>query len=186
MPHRLAAPLAVGIACAACAACGSDATSFRPIDRSDPDRAGPPRASYDVHIAGQLVAQAHTWSSGGYMSSSDEPMTHLGFRIVNRGARPVIFDGDALDLAVFDDDSTRLPATQLTSITPLGPSLIVIQPAMAAVFAAYFQLPVRPRAVETMEVRWTLHAGDGEYHQITGFVRDDDAPVAEHAGGPTP
>ncbi|HEY0481223.1 MAG TPA: hypothetical protein VGD37_27095 [Kofleriaceae bacterium] len=183
MPHRLAALVAVGFACAAC---GAEATSFRPVDRSDPDRAGPPSAAYEVHIAGQLVAQAHAWSSGGYMSSGGEPMTHVGFRIVNRSAGPVIFDGDALELAAFDDDSTRLPATRLTSITPLGPSLIVIQPAMTTLFATYFLLPVRPRAVETMEVRWTLHAGDGEYHQITGFVRDDDAPVAEHARQPEP
>jgi hypothetical protein len=177
MNHRFAVLVAV----VACGACGAEITSFQTIDRSDPYRAGPPSAGYDVHITGQLVAQAHVWSSGGYLSSGNEPMTHVGFEVVSLGGSPVIFDGDTLELIVFDGDSAKLPATRLTAITPPGPSLIVIRPGSTAVFAAYFALPVRPRVVESMQVRWTLHTTDNEYHQITGFVRDDDAPIAEHA-----
>jgi len=181
MNHRLAVLIAVVIACGAWGACGPEITSFQTIDRSDPYRAGPPSAGYDIHIAGQLVAQAHVWSSGGYVSSSDEPMTHVGFEIVSLGAYPVIFDGDTLELIVFDGDSAKLPGTRLTAITPLGSALIAVRPGTTAVFAAYFALPVRPRVVESMQVRWTLHTSDNEYHQITGFVRDDDAPVVERA-----
>lgn len=165
-------------------ACGPEITSFRPTDRTDPDRAGPPSATYDVRIAGQRVARAHVWSTGGYVSSTDEPMTQVGFELVNPGRDPVTFDSDTLELVVFDSAGTRLPPPRFTAIAPLGPSLIHVMPGKAAVFAAYFLLPVRPRAVDSMQVRWTVCAGDGAYHQITRFVRDDDTPFVERVRSP--
>jgi hypothetical protein len=166
-------------------ACGPEITSFRPTDRTDPERAGPPSAAYDIRIAGQRVAHAHVWSTGGYVSSTDEPMAQVGFELENPGMLPVTFDGDTLELVVFDSGGTRLPPPRLTAIAPLGPSLIQVMPGKTALLAAYFLLPVRPRAVDRMQVRWTVRAGDGEYHQITPFVRDDDdAPFVERVRSP--
>jgi len=56
-------------------------------------------------------------------------------------------------------------------------------------FATYFQLPVQPRAVERMQVRWTLRKGADEYQQVTAFVRDGSESPAEApppAAQPTP
>lgn len=182
--QRLAVFFVVATAGAAAMACGPEATSFRTTDRSDPDHAGPPSAAYDVYLGGQLAARAHVWSNGGYVSSGNEPMTHVGFEIRSATMQPLTFDADALELIVFDSAGATLPPTRFTTITPLGPSLIVVPPASTVILGAYFLLPVRPRTVETMHVRWTLRRDGDEYHQITGFVRDDDAPIIERARQP--
>src|SRR5262245_51979550 len=113
MSHRLAAVIAAVVASGACGACGPETTAFRTTDRTDATRLGPPSAAYDVFVAGQLVARTHVWSSGGFVSSSEDSMTHVGFEISNASAQPVMFDGDSLELAVFDDSSTALPAPRL-------------------------------------------------------------------------
>jgi hypothetical protein len=174
MGHRLAALVAVVIA-GALTACGADTTAFRPTDRSDAGRVGPPSAAYEVFLAGQLVARAHVWSSGGYVSSSDDPMTHVGFEIRSATMRPLMFDADALELALYDDDGAMLPPARFATLTPLGPSLVVVPAGSTVVLGAYFLLPVRPRGVETMHVRWTLRNDTDEYRQVTGFLRDDGA-----------
>ena len=179
MNYRLATWVAVLLAGGA-AACGPETTSFRTTDRSDPNHAGPPSAAYDVFLGGRLAARAHVWSSGGYLSSTGEPMAHVGFEINSATMRPVMFDGDALELIVFDDAGAKLPPTRFTTVTPLGPSLIIVPPASTVMLGAYFLLPVRPRAVESMQVRWTLRLDAEDYHQVTGFIRDDDARVIEH------
>src|SRR5690349_21075266 len=77
------------VALFAVAACGPETTSFRTTDRGDgSERAGPPAAAYVVRDA----AQVRVWSNGGYIGSSDEPMTHVAFEI--RATRPVVFDSD--------------------------------------------------------------------------------------------
>jgi hypothetical protein len=179
MGHRLAALIAAALACGACIACGPETTSFRTTDRADTSRIGPPSAAYDAYVAGQLVAKIHVWSSGGFISSSDVAMTHVGFEISNASNRSVAFDGDALELVAFDSSNAALPTPQLTALTPRNPALVMIPPGETTVLAAYFQLPVRPRSVFGMEARWVLRTGSDEYRQITGFVRDDDAPIIE-------
>ena len=182
MCHRLAIRLAILAAAAAAlggAACSPDATSFRPIERADPGHAGPPSAAYDIQLAGKLTARAHVWSSGGYVSPGNQPMTHVGFEIRSAIARPLTFDADALELVVFDRDGARLPPAQLEMITPRSPSLIIVQPASTTMLGAYFELPVRPRNVGSMQVRWTLRLDADEYRQVTGFLRDDDAHLVE-------
>jgi hypothetical protein len=37
------------------------------------------------------------------------------------------------------------------------------------------ELPVRPRSIGNLQVWWTLRLDGDEYHQVTGFLRDDDA-----------
>ncbi|TMQ12550.1 MAG: hypothetical protein E6J90_31060 [Deltaproteobacteria bacterium] len=179
MGHRPAALVAAALACSACGACGPETTSFRTTDHSDTTRFGPPSAAYDVYLAGQLVARAHVWSTGGFISASDEPMTHVGFEISNAGNQSLMFDGDALELVAFDSDGDRLPPPRLTAITPRGPSLVMIPPGDTIVLAAYFLLPVRPRNVIGMEARWMLRTASDEVRQLTGFLRDDDAPILE-------
>jgi hypothetical protein len=181
MGHRLAALVAAALACGACSACGPETTSFRTTDPGDPSRIGPPSAAYDVYLAGQLVAKVHLWSSGGFVSSSDESMTHVGFEIGNASNRALMFDGNALELVAFDSTGAKLPPPQLTTITPRGPALVMIPPGETVVLAVYFQLAVRPRNVFSMETRWMLRTSSDEYRQITGFVRDDDAPIVERA-----
>lgn len=179
MGHRLAALLPAALACGACSACGPETTSFRTTDRADTGRIGPPSAVYDVYLAGQLVGRAHVWSSGGFVSSDDVPMTHLGFEISNASRQAMMFDGDALELIVFDTGGGPQPRTQLVSITPRGPSLVQVPAGETTVLAAYFRLPLRPRNVVGMEARWVLRTGTDEYRQLTGFVRDDDAPIID-------
>src|SRR5512140_3714241 len=165
---------------AACAACGPETTSFRTTDKGDgSERGGPPAAAYDVRLADQAVAQVHVWSNGGYLSAAGEPMTHVGFEIQNTSAQPIVFDGDALDLTVFDASSKALPPSHFTTITPLGPSQLQIQPGATVTLGSYFTIPVRPRAVDTMRIKWSLRARDKRYIQITRFARDDEAPVLE-------
>jgi hypothetical protein len=185
MSHRLAALAAVAIA-GATAACGPEITSFRTTDRSDPQRIGPPSAAYEVLLGGQLAATAHVWSTGGYVSSADEPMTQVGFEIDSRASRPLTFDAEALELVVYDETGAALPATRFTAITPLGPALVTVPAASTVVLGAYFALPVRPRSVASMVARWTLRGDADEYRQVTGFVRDDDAQVVERVSRPDP
>ena len=174
--------LAAGVVVAGVTACGPDTTSFRPTDRTDPSHAGPPSAVYDVYLAGQLVARTHVWSNGGYLSSGDEPMTHVGFEISSTTLRALAFDADALELAAFDSDGGALPAPKLTSITPSGgPPLINVPAASTVVLGAYFALPARPRSIGSMQVRWTLRTDAEEYRQVTGLVRDDDAQINAYA-----
>jgi hypothetical protein len=109
--HRLLAVLVTALA----GACGSESTSFRPTDRADPHHAGPPSAAYDAAIAGQTVAKVHVWSSGGYLSAGDEPMTHLGFEINSATMQPLTVDVEALELAVFDATGAALPSDRATS-----------------------------------------------------------------------
>lgn len=180
MSHRLAVAVAAAVvASGAGTACGRQTTSFRPLEPTDPNHAGPPSVAYDVPIAGQLVGRAHVWSSGGYVSSGDEPMTQIGFEINSATMRTMTFDGDALELLVFDRDGNPLPPTRLTAITPLGPTLVTVPAASTVMLGSYFQLPVPPRNVGSMQVRWTLRLDADDYRQVTGFLRDDDAEVVE-------
>jgi hypothetical protein len=164
------------------AACGPETTSFRTTDRADEaERAGPRAAAYDVQLAGQPIAQVHVWSSGGYVSISDEPMMHIGFEIHNTSSQPIVFDGDALELVVFDASFAALLPTRFMAIAPLGPAQIPIAPGKTVTLASYFLLPVRPRVVDTMQIRWSLRANDQPYVQITRFTRDDDFPILNYA-----
>jgi hypothetical protein len=185
MRHRLAI-LAAAAAALGGAACGLDTTSFRPIERADPSHAGPPSVACDIQLAGKLTARAHVWSSGGYVSPGGQAMTHIGFEIRSAIARPLTFDADALELVVFDRDGAPLPPARLAMITPRSPSLIIVQPASTTMLGAYFELPVRPRNVGSMQVRWTLRLDAEEDRQVTGFVRDDDAQLVEPSPQPGP
>jgi hypothetical protein len=186
MRHGLAILAAAAAGLAGGAACNSDTTSFRPTERADPGRAGPPSVAYDLVLAGQLAARAHVWSTGGYMSSTGQPMTHIGFEIRSTTARPLAFDADALDLVVFDRDGAPLPPVRLAMITPRNPSLIIVPPVSTAVLGAYFELPVRPRNVGSMQVRWMVRLDAEEYRQVTRFLRDHDAQVVEPSSPPEP
>jgi hypothetical protein len=155
-------------------ACTSETTSFRTTDRGDgSEPGGRPAAAYEVTAAGAPVARIHVWSNGGYIGSSDEPMTHVGFEVDNVGARPIVFDADALRLVVFDARGATVPGTTFTAVTPLGPSLVVVAPGEVTSFDAYFRLEVRPRVVESMRVRWALRVGGEAMTFHTRFVRDD-------------
>ena len=89
-----------------------DTTSFRPFERVDPEHAGPPRVAYDVKFTEHRAARAHVWSSGGYVSSTDQPMTHIGFEIRNATTRPLAFDADAMELVCAEaGSSTQSTAT---------------------------------------------------------------------------
>jgi hypothetical protein len=170
---HLAALLAV-------AACGPETTSFRTTDQGDgSERAGPPAAAYSVRVGDRHAARVYVWSNGGYIGTSDEPMTHIGFEIRNTGGKPVVFDGDAMQLLLLDNRGKALPPATFTAVTPLGPAQVPIAAGSTATLDAYFMLPVRPRGVETMRVRWSLQLGDARYDQTTSFVRDDDFPVVE-------
>jgi hypothetical protein len=158
------------------AACRPDVTSFRPADRGDePGRVGPPAAAYEVRLLEEPVADVRVWSAGGYVSVADEPMTQVGFEIRNTSSQSIVFDRDALELTVFDAKRKALPPTQLTRIAPLGAAQIEVLPGKTAMLAAYFLLPVRPRAVDNMRIRWSLRASDQRYEQTTSFRRDDGA-----------
>ena len=157
----------------AMAACGSESTTFRTTDRSD----GSEHAAA-VYVV-QDTTQVRVWSNGGYIGSSEEPMTHVGFEIHNTSGHPINFDSDALGLAVFDKYGAPLAPARYVAVTPLGPAQVPIASGATATLDSYFLLPVRPRSVETMRVHWTLQLGDTRAAQITTFVRDDDYPVSE-------
>ena len=170
--HLLAGLLAL-------AACGPETTSFRTTDASDPAR---PSASLQVVKDG---ARIDVWSNGGYIGSSDEPMTHVGFDIRNTSANPLVFDTDALSVTVFDRRGAPLPATRFVALTPLGPAQIAVGPGETRLLDTYFMLPVTPRAVQSMRVQWTVRIGDHRYPQTSSFVRDDDYPVLELPASPS-
>lgn len=162
------------------AACGPETTSFRTTDQGDgKERTGPPAAAYVVRLGGREVANVHVSSNGGYIGSSGEPMTHIGFDIRNTATTPIVFESDALRLVVIDKHGAPLRPTAFTAVTPLGPAQVPIAAGATAALDAYFWLPVRPRVVETMRVQWALTSGDDRYDQTTSFVRDDDYPVTE-------
>ena len=164
------------IALVTLAACGTETTTFRTTERTDAEeRPGPAAASYDVGV-GSATAIVHVWSNGGYIGNSDDPMTHVGFEIRNTSSRPLIFDSDALELVIFDSNGARLPPTRFTAVTPLGPARVPIATHATVALDAYFRLPVRPRMVDQMRVRWVVLAGDTHYIQYTSFVRDDGSP----------
>jgi hypothetical protein len=125
----------------------------------------------------QPIAEVRLWSNGGYISIGEQPMTQVGFEIRNTSTAPIMFDGDVLALSVFDHTAGALPATQITSVEPRGPAQRLILPGASVFVGAYFALPVRPRAVDTMQVQWALRAGGQRYLQVTQFARDDDAGV---------
>ena len=156
----------------AVAACGSETTSFRTTDRGDGERPG---AAYTIHD----TAQVHVSSNGGYIGSSDEAMTHVGFEIRNTSKHSVVFDGEALGLALYDKYGAPLSAARFVSVTPLGPAQVPVASGATTVLDAYFLIPVRPRVVDTMRVHWTLRIDDSRDEEITTFVRDDDYPVSE-------
>ena len=163
----------------AIAACGPETTSFRTTDATDPAR---PAAALQLAEGG---ARVDVWSNGGYIGTSDEPMTHVGFDIRNPGTAPLIFDSDALTLTVFDKHGAALLPAKFVTVTPLGPAKIAIGPGESKAFDTYFMLPVSPRTVQTMRVRWMLRIGDHRYPQQASFVRDDDYPVSEPPAAPS-
>jgi hypothetical protein len=162
------------------AACGPETTTFRTVDKGDAtQRPGPPSAAYDVELAALPAAHVHLWSNGGYVSSAGDPSTHIGFEIHNLGTRPLVFDSDALELVVVDNSATAFPA-RFTALTPAGSPQIQIAPGDTMIIASYFVIPIRPRAVDSMRLRWTLRSGDQTHEQVTSFVRDDGHPVVDH------
>jgi len=164
---RLALALAV-------VGCSPDNTSFRTTDQGDGvEPGGRPAAAYEVVVAGAPVARVHVWSNGGYIGSSDEPMTQVGFEVRNVSVRPIAFDADALQLAVFDAHGAVVPGTTFSALTPLGPAEVTIAPGEVASLDAYFQLEARPAAVERMRVRWRLRLGGEPMTFTTNFVRDE-------------
>ena len=154
----------------AIAGCTAETTSFRTTDRGDGEHPG--AAAYAIG-----GASVHVWSGGGYIGSSDEPMTHVGFAIRNAGTQPVVFDGDALALTVFAGDGAPIPGSSLVAVTPLGPAQVSIAPGDTAGLDAYFLIAVRPRVVDHMQVRWALRHDDTRQLEVTSFVRDDELPV---------
>ena len=155
----------------AVAACSPETTSFRTTDRGDGERPG---AAYSIRDA-----QVHVSSSGGYIGSSDEAMTQVGFEIRNASKRVVVFDCDALGIALFDKYGAPLPAARFVSVTPLGPSQVPIAAGATTALDAFFLIPVRPRVVEAMRVRWAMRVDGSRDEEITTFVRDDDYPISE-------
>lgn len=153
-------------------ACTPDTTSsFRSterIDSQDPELPSP--AVYD--LAG--VARVRVWSTGGYIGTSDDPMTQIGIAVENTGKRPLVFDGDAASLALYDEAGALLPAPQLAVISPLGPSKITIAPGARTTLELHYKLDVKLGRVAAMTARWTLIAGKERIARTTGFVRDDE------------
>lgn len=164
------------------AACGPETTSFRTVDASDPDR--PSAALVDVRDA----ARVDVWSNGGYFGSSGDPMTHVGFEIRNTSSAPIVFDSDALRLVVFGAYGVPLPPARFSAVTPLGPAQRSIGPGATTTLEAYFVLPVRPRMIDTMRVRWSLKIGDAGHDVMSSFTRDDESMVLDppRAARPVP
>jgi hypothetical protein len=162
------------------ASCTPETTEFRATEETDPS--DPERgASYRIRVGQRGAACVQVWSYGGYVGTSDEPMTHVGFDIRNTGAEPLVFDVSDLRLAIQGPQGRKLPLPKLTSVTPLGPEKIRIPPGSSTRFDSYFQLTTPPAEVEKMQVRWALSAGSAETEHLTTFVRavDDDMPVLE-------
>lgn len=157
-------------------ACGPETTAFRTTDKGDERMPG--AAAYQVDV-GPAVAHVFVWSNGGYLSSGEEPMTHVGFEIANVGGTPFDFDADALRVSVLGRGHQLLPPARFAMVTPLGPAQVTIPPGTTLTLDSYFVLPVRPRAVDAMRVTWALRAGDVVRVEETNFVRSDGYPVFE-------
>lgn len=152
-------------------ACTPDTTSFRATDRtdsSDPELPSP--AIYDI----DGVARVRVWSQGGYIGTSEDPMTHVGIAIENIGKQPVLFDGDTVSLALYDETGATLPAPELRVIVPLGPTKATIAPGARATFELHFKLAVKVSRVAGMKFRWKLVAGTEPIARTTSFVREDE------------
>lgn len=153
-------------------ACTPDTTtSFRSterIDSTDPELPSP--AVYDL----TGVARVRVWSGGGYMGTSEDPMTHVGVAVENTGKRALLFDGEAASLALYDEAGALLPAPELSVIVPLGPSKVTIAPGAKATFEMHYRLGVKLSRVAAMTARWTLIAGKERIARTTSFVRDDE------------
>jgi len=161
----------VALFAVAAASCTPETTSFRSTDRVDSSNPDVPTAAiYDLRD----VARIRVWSTGGFIGSSEDPMTQIGIQVDNLGRRPIVFDGDAAALAIFDDQGVALAEPVLTSIVPLGPSQVTIAPKASATLDLYFKLPVRPRQVASMRARWAVIAEGERIVRTTNFVRDDD------------
>jgi len=155
------------------AACGPETTTFRTTDTGDPAR-----ATAALHNVTEGL-RVDVWSNGGYIGASEEPMTHIGFELQNTGQVPVIFDSEALTLNVLDKNGAALPAARFVAVTPLGPAKITVGAGDTTALDAYFLIPVRPRVISSMQVRWLVRAGDRALPQVSSFVRDDDYPVVD-------
>jgi hypothetical protein len=120
----------------------------------------------------ERVARVRAWAPGGYIGTSEDPMTQVTIQIENIGKRPIIFDGERTSLALFDETGSALPAPVLTSIVPLGPAQLAIPPGKTVQLDAQFKLAVRLNRVETMQARWMIIAADERVSQTASFVRD--------------
>ncbi len=168
----------IALALLAVVACGPETTSFRTTDQGD-ERV-PAAAAIDVRLAGG-AATVHVWSSGGYVSATGEPMQHVGLDVANVGTTRIDVDTSALELRLFGKGGIALPAGKLSTVAPLGPAVVPVAAGTTTQLDGYFVLPVRPRAVEAMQVRWSIRAGDERYIGEARFVRDDDVPVVDTA-----
>ena len=166
----------------AAAACSPETTSFRSTDRVDSSEADVPTpAIVDLRD----VARVRVWSTGGFIGSSEDPMTQIGIKIDNVSRRPIVFEGDAAALAIFDAQGVALADPVLTSIVPLGPSQVAIGPGASVTLDLYFKLPVRPRQVASMRARWAVIAGGERIVRSTSFVRDDEIAWSGPSAAPT-
>jgi hypothetical protein len=169
--------LPVFVASLALASCTQDTTSFRSTDRVDSsDPSAPAPGVYDI----AKVARVRAWSPGGYIGTSEEPMTQVTVQIENVGKRPIVFDGERASLAIFDDTGAALPTPELTSIVPLGPAQLAIAPGKSAKLDMHFKLGVKLTRVNTMQAHWVLVAVGERIAQTASFVRDDDG-ASNHA-----
>lgn len=160
-------------------ACGPEVTSFRTTDTSDPARPG---AALVTVENGVTVA---IWSNGGYVGTSDEPMTHVGFEVRNTSAEPAVFEGGGLALTVLGKHGETLPIVKFVAVTPLGPADVSVPARSTTALDSYFMLPVRPRAVDTMRVHWSVRIEGASHDQTTSFVRDDGYPVLDVTPAPS-
>jgi hypothetical protein len=160
------------------AACSLESTSFRPTDRGDgSERDGPPAAAYDASFA-----KIYVWSTGGYYSNTDEPMTQIHFEIRNTSTAPVVFDGDALSLALFDASGTSIGPAAFVVVAPLGPAQVAIAPGATVLLDAYFALPVATRRVAAMHAQWAVTSGRVRRFEVTHFVRADEPGAPQLPG----
>ncbi len=155
-------------------ACTPETTSFRSTDRIDSyDPELPSPAIYDI----EEVARVRVWSGGGYIGTSEDPMTHVGIAIDNVGTRPLVFDSTAVSLALYDEAHALLPAPELRVVVPLGPAIVTVPPGEHATFELHFKLDVRPSRVAAMTLRWSVSSRGERIARTTDFVREDEPSV---------
>lgn len=148
----------------------SETTSFRPTDYVELSDARTAAAAYDI----QDVARVHVWSTGGFISNSDDSMTHVGIQIENIGGHGIAFDGTTFELVIFHECGAQLPNPTLTSIVPLGPCHLLIPPGTSVTFDLCFKLAVHPQLVASMRASWFILAAEERIGRTTNFVRDDE------------